>query len=71
MDIEVLRELWETFEEIPPLFYNNSVSGKAVSKHMKDFLARSKRKPMQSQHAQSSQLFAHFQPIGSSYTLRC
>lgn len=45
VDIEVLRELWETFEEMPQLFYNNWVSSKAVPQHMKDYLARSKRNP--------------------------
>ena len=46
VDIEVPRELWSKFEEMPPLFYNKPVPSEAVPQHMKDYLAKSKRKPM-------------------------
>lgn len=47
MDIEVPRELWTKFEEVPPLFYNKPVPSETISQHMKDYLAHSKRKPDQ------------------------
>ena len=43
------RELWSKFEEMPPLFYNKPVPSEAVPQHMKDYLAKSKRKPMYDQ----------------------
>ena len=49
VDIEVPRELWSKFEEMPPLFYNKPVSSEAVPQHMKDHLAKNKRKPMYDQ----------------------
>ena len=49
VDIEVPRELWEKFEEMPPLFYTKPVASEAVPQHMKDYLARSKLKPMHDQ----------------------
>ena len=35
LDIGVPRELWEKFEEIPPLFYTKPVASEAVPQHMK------------------------------------
>lgn len=36
VDSEVPRELWEIFEEMPPLFYNKPVPSEAVWQHIKD-----------------------------------
>lgn len=49
MDSEVPRELWEKFEEMPPLFYSKPVPSEAVPQHIKDYLVLSKRKPMYNQ----------------------
>lgn len=49
MDSEVPRELWEKFEEMPPLFYNKPVPSEAVPQHIKDYLVQSKLKPMYNQ----------------------
>ena len=49
VDIEVPRELWPKFEEMPPLFYNKPFPSEAVPQHMKDYLVESKRKPMYDQ----------------------
>lgn len=49
VDIEMPRELWAKFEEMPPLFFNKPVSSEAVPQHMKDYLALSKREPMHDQ----------------------
>jgi len=49
VDIEVPRELWEKFEKMPTLFYTKPVPSDAVPEHMKDYLARSKLKPMHDQ----------------------
>ena len=49
VDIEVPRELWPKFEEMLLLFYNKPVPSEAVPQHMKDYLAKSKRKPMYEQ----------------------
>ena len=49
VDIEVPRELWPKFEEMPSLFYNKPVPSEAVPQHMKDYLAKSKRKLMYDQ----------------------
>ena len=49
VDIEVPRELWTKFEEMPPLFYHKPVPSKTIPQHMKDNLAHSKRKPMHDQ----------------------
>ena len=35
LDIGVPRELWEKFEEMPPLFYTKPVASEAVPQHMK------------------------------------
>lgn len=61
VDVEVPRELWEKSEEMRPLFYNEP-----VLQHMKEYLARSKSKPM---HNKKSWL-AHFQRKRSCYTPR-
>ena len=36
VDIEVPKELWTKFEEMPPLFYDKPVPSKTVPQHMKD-----------------------------------
>ena len=43
VDIEVPRDLWETFEEFPPIFVNRSVGLEGVTQRMKDYLAKSNR----------------------------
>ena len=43
VDIEVPRDLWETFEEFPPIFVNQSVGSEGIPQHMKDYLAKSNR----------------------------
>ena len=49
VEIEVPRELWQKFEEMPPLFYNKPVPREAVPQHMKEYLACSNHKPMHDQ----------------------
>ena len=43
VDIEVPRDLWEVFEEFPPIFINQSVGEKGIPQHMKDYLTKSGR----------------------------
>ena len=43
VDIEVPRDLWETFEEFPPIFINRSIGLEGVPQHIKDYLAKSIR----------------------------
>ena len=43
VDIEVPRDLWEQFEELPPLFINRAVPDEGVPQHMKDYLRESGR----------------------------
>ena len=43
VDIEVSRELWERFEEFPPLFINQAVPDTSVPQHMQDYLRDSGR----------------------------
>ena len=43
MDIDVPRDLWEKFEEFPPIFVNQSVGAEGIPQHMKDYLAKSNR----------------------------
>ena len=43
VDIEVPRDLWETFEEFPPIFVSQSVGSEGISQHMRDYLAKSNR----------------------------
>ena len=43
VDIEVPQDLWEKFEEFPPIFINQSVGEEGVPQHMKDYLAKSGR----------------------------
>ena len=43
VDIEVPRDLWEEFEEFPPIFINQSVGAEGIPQHMKDYLAKSGR----------------------------
>ena len=43
VDIEVPRDLWETFEEFPPIFVNQSVGLEGVPQHMQNYLAKSNR----------------------------
>lgn len=40
VDIEVPAELWEKFEEVPPLFYNKAIQTEAVLLHMKKYLTK-------------------------------
>ena len=49
VDIEVSRDLWEEFEEFPPIFMNQSVGEDGVPQHMKDYLAKSNRVAMPDQ----------------------
>ena len=43
VDIEVPRDLWEEFEEFPPMFINQSVGEEGIPQHMKDSLDKSGR----------------------------
>ena len=43
VDIDVPRDLWEGFEEFPPIFLNQSVGEEGIPQHMKDYLAKSGR----------------------------
>ena len=38
VDIKVPRDLWEKFEEFPPIFINQSVGAEGIPQHMKDYL---------------------------------
>ena len=49
VDIEVPRELWEKFEEFPPLFINRSVPNASVPQHMHAYLRNSGRTRIQDQ----------------------
>ena len=43
MDFDVPRDLWEKFEEFPPIFVNQSVGAEGIPQHIKDYLAKSNR----------------------------
>ena len=43
VDIEVPRDLWETFKEFPPIFVNQSVGSEGIPQHMKEYLPKSNR----------------------------
>ena len=43
VDIEVPWNLWNEFEEFPPIFVNQSVGEEGIPQHMKDYLAKSGR----------------------------
>ena len=43
VDIEVPQDLWEKFEEFPPIFINQSVGEEGIPQHMKDYLTKSGR----------------------------
>ena len=43
VDIEVTQDLWEKFEEFPPIFINQSVGEEGIPQHIKDYLAKSGR----------------------------
>ena len=49
VDIEVPRDLWEEFEQFPPIFINQSIGAEGVLQHMKDHLAKSGRVAMPDQ----------------------
>ena len=49
VNIEVPRELWERFEEFPPLFVNRCIGPDEVPQHMRDYLTGSGRTFIQSQ----------------------
>ena len=49
VDIEVPRDLWEEFEEFPPIYINQSVGVEGIPQHMKDYLAKSDRTAMSDQ----------------------
>ena len=40
---KVPQNLWETFEEFPPIFINQSVGSEGIPQHMKDYLDKSNR----------------------------
>ena len=46
VDIEVPRDLWEEFQEFPPIFINQSAGAEGIPQHMKDYLAKSGRAAM-------------------------
>ncbi|KAL9955049.1 hypothetical protein ACROYT_G042653 [Oculina patagonica] len=43
VDIEIPKELWEKFEEMPPFFHNKEVPEGLVPQHMYEYLKRTKR----------------------------
>ena len=43
VDIEVPQDLWEKYEEFPPIFINQSVGKEGIPQHMKEYLAKSGR----------------------------
>lgn len=43
VDIEVPKDLWEKFEEMPPLFYNKEIDEVAIPKEMLEYLERTGR----------------------------
>ena len=43
VDIEVPQDLWEEFEEFPPIFINQSFGTEGIPQHMKDYLTESGR----------------------------
>ena len=43
VDIEVPRDLWEMFKDLPPIFVNQNVGSEGIPQHMKDYLAKSNR----------------------------
>ncbi|XP_078356057.1 uncharacterized protein LOC144640871 [Oculina patagonica] len=43
VDIEIPKELWKKFEEMPPFFHNKEVPGGLVPQHMYEYLKRTKR----------------------------
>ena len=45
--IEIPCELWERFEEFPPLFVNRSIVPDAIPQHMRDHLALAAAAPSQ------------------------
>ena len=49
VDIEVPRDMWEEFEEFPPLFINQSVAEEGIPQHMKEYPAKSGRAAMPDQ----------------------
>ena len=49
VDIEVPQDLWEKFEEFPPIFINQSVGAEGIPQHMKGYLAKSGRVAMPDQ----------------------
>ena len=49
VDIEVPRDLWETFAEFPPIFANQSVGSEGIPQHMKDYLKKSNRSSLPDQ----------------------
>ena len=50
VDISVPRELWEKFEEFPPLFYSSSTPSEGIPPHMKEYLRRTGRTEFQNQN---------------------
>ncbi|KAL9959950.1 hypothetical protein ACROYT_G033329 [Oculina patagonica] len=43
VDIEIPKNLWKKFEEMPPFFYNKEVPAEAVPQHMYEYLKKTKR----------------------------
>ncbi|KAL9972881.1 hypothetical protein ACROYT_G019266 [Oculina patagonica] len=43
VDIEIPKQLWKKFEEMPPFFYNKVVPGEAVPQHMHEYLKKTSR----------------------------
>lgn len=56
--IEVPGELWSKFEELPPLYLNGVIPCEAVLQHMKDYLVKSKRSPVQRRKKRLGELSA-------------
>ncbi|XP_078347123.1 uncharacterized protein LOC144632369 [Oculina patagonica] len=43
VDIEIPKNLWKKFEEMPPFFFNKEVPAEAVPQHMYEYLKKTKR----------------------------
>ena len=56
VDISVPRELWEKFEQFPPLFYNSSIPYEGIPRHMKEYLWRTGRTELQNQNKRLGRL---------------
>jgi len=57
VDISVPNELWDKFEEFPPLFQNNIVPNQPIPEHMKTYLRKTNRTAFPGQKKASRSAF--------------